>query len=164
MENLVLLEIYGGSAGKARRIPMTNPNRVAQRATLAAWLIEAPDQTPLTSFFMLGIIHLRPGDGAPAAAIRVPGATHEMLLCALDPQPGPRVDDLETLRDLTPYNAQVQFAATDELAVHVGAQAVKAICDGYMWAEGPSESVSQRAWTEIIANTLRHHAEGRHHV
>jgi hypothetical protein len=150
-----------GAVATAERFPIPAVRSAAQEATLAGWLIDAPGQSPAWHHYLISVIHLRAIPGAPPAHIRRPGATHELILCALDSLANPTVNDVETIRHLTPLNAQVQFAATDDLAVHVGELAVKAICDGYMPAEPASSYVGQREWEQVIDNTIEHHRDGR---
>ena len=155
-------ETMRGAAGTAERFPKVEPKTPAQAASLARWLIEAPGQSPAWRHYLLSIIHLRPMLGAPPAHIRRPGATHELILCALDSERGPRVDDIETICYLTPLNALVQFTATDEVAIHVGELAARAICDGYMPAEPAFPGQGQRDWEQAVDNTIEHHRTGRH--
>lgn len=155
-------ETIRGQAGTAERFPKIEPKTPAQAASLDGWLIDAPGQSPAWRHYVLSIIHLRPIPGAPPAHIRRPGATHELILCALDPLGNPSVHDVETIRHLTPLNAEVQFAATDDLAIHVGELAVRAICDGFMPAEPAFPGQGQRDWERVIDTTLEHHRSGEH--
>lgn len=150
-----------GVAATAQEIPLTNLHG-AQLATLRAYLVHAPGQSPAWSHYLVGAIHLRPIPGERDANIIVPGATHELLVAALDPEPGPTIEDPETLRPLLPLNAQVQFIGTDAQAIAICLGATRAICAGSMPAEPPFQQQGQAAWEALVANTLEHWRTGVH--
>ena len=54
-------------------------------ATIASWFIDAPGQSSAWRNYLLSIAHLRDIPGEPPAKIRAVGATHELLLMAMDP-------------------------------------------------------------------------------
>lgn len=89
-----------------------------QTAHLKSWLMYLPNQHPFWSHYMLCAIHLRPIDGMPPANKISAEATHEIVVCALDPNRLPNPDDLNSLMPLTPINYSIQFSGlTDEQAV-----------------------------------------------
>lgn len=158
-----MLDSYKGKAGAAGKIRLDNLNRPDQQATLAAWLINAPGQSPAWSDYMVGIIHLRDIPGVKPASINRPGATHELLICALDPAENPDPGDIETIVPLSPINAAVQFTGnSDEQAIHIGEQATRAICDGYMPAEPALSGQGQQIWTDAVDATIEHLKRGYH--
>lgn len=118
-------------------------------ATVGMWLIEAPEAHPLWHSYVLVLVHLRtlPGREEEEVTFHLDGATHQLLLNALDPK-GSRqslVDcDLKAKNKcaiLHPLNFAAQFIEiTDNLARERCVSAVQAICDGkispdtdYMW-------------------------------
>lgn len=76
-----------GSMGSAWRMDLDKLcESAAHRAcAVSQWLIFAPYAHPLWHSYALGCITLREVDGFPPAKINLPGATHEVLLFALDP-------------------------------------------------------------------------------
>ena len=56
-----------------------------QDATLAHWVIEAPDAHPVWHSYSLIVIHLRPMPDNRPTMFYIDGATHEMWLYAIDP-------------------------------------------------------------------------------
>jgi len=155
--------ILRGRAGTAERCSNLGPRTAAQQAALAAWLIDAPGQSPAWRHYLVSIIHLRPIAGVPPAYIGMPGATHELLLCALDPHHRPNVDDPESLAPLLPVNAECQFAVdTDEQAIRLGELVVKAIVDGVYPAEPPFPQQGRGAWQQIVSETAEHLRTGGH--
>ena len=101
-------------------------------AMIAWWIIEAPWAHPIWHSYSMTLAHLR-----RFAVIHVPGATHEMLLCALDPK-GDRAKLLElgyghkeSCLPLLPANFGAQLVeATDDEAIQKCEDAVKDVCDG----------------------------------
>lgn len=152
-----------GRAASADRIPILDRRTPAEEACLVSWLVDAPGQSPVWRHYLLSVCHLRPIDGAPPAHIRTPGATHELLLIALDPVGHPNVYDRESLRFLTPLNAEAQFIVdTDEQAVALAEKATRAICDGVMAAEPPFPHQGREIWQEVVTQTAEHLRTGGH--
>lgn len=84
-------------------------------AHIVEWAISAPWAHPLWECYNIACYHLRPLEGFPPSKIYLPGATHELILHALDP--GADLD-LESLpKYLLPANFAAQFIAeSDEAA------------------------------------------------
>lgn len=63
--------------------------RVGARAnkdtTLASWLLRVPWAAPMTPCYWLTLVHLRCVPGVKVPRIYLPGATHELVLCAHNP-------------------------------------------------------------------------------
>lgn len=57
-------------------------------STICCLCVEAPYANMMWHSYMLNIIHLRPlpGEGRKPPVIHLPGATHEILVAALDPE------------------------------------------------------------------------------
>lgn len=59
---------------------------VARAAAVGAWFLECPGAHPLWDQYLVTLIHLRPFPGAPAPVLYARGATHEIILLALNPK------------------------------------------------------------------------------
>lgn len=154
-----------GRAATAERMPLVDIRASAELACLVSWLICAPGQSPAWQHYLLSVCHLRPVAGAPPAHIRVAGATHELLICALNPLGNPNINDRESLRFLTPLNAEAQFVVdTDEQAVSLAEKATRAICDGAMPAEPPFPHAGRAMWQSCVTQTAEHIRTGGHHA
>lgn len=68
-------------------------------ATVAGWVVFAPLSHPFWPYHLVGAIHLRPlpGEKSPAK-IYLPGATHEVIVHAIDPTVVPSLVNPRTLR------------------------------------------------------------------
>lgn len=148
-----------GIAGTATRMS----NLEDKPACLASWMIHAPGQSPAWSHYLLTIIHLRELDGVPANIV-VPGSSHEMMLVALDSEKSPKADDWDSIRMLSPINAEAQFfVGSDDDAVTLGEKCVLAICDGVMPAEPAFPGLGQQAWQKVVTDTAEHMRTGGRH-
>lgn len=119
----------------------------------AQWLIEAPWAHPISHSYLLSLVHLRERTGLPAPVRTLKGATHEIVLFALDPA-FPRADALErgVFHPLGPANFVSQFIETGfgEAVLRVEL-AVKAICTGLM---SPDTDYTAQ-WTRLFgSNTI----------
>lgn len=118
----------------AERITSNGEARVG--AHLAGWLVHAPGQSPAWEHYAVNVVHLRRGEGLPEPRLRFPEATHEFIVCALDPGLGPRADAPETLQALHPLNHVEQFGGlTDEIAVQVCERLVDEFVRGWILIE-----------------------------
>lgn len=110
----VLLKGPGGEAWPWRR----KPSEAAHSASLGSWIVTAAFAHPIWSQYAFSLIHLRPIEGTPDAHVRLAGATHELLVSALDPKHKmtPEMDPEVTLHYLIPMNHQCQFVAPSDAA------------------------------------------------
>jgi hypothetical protein len=157
--------IVTGPFGTATEIDMatTTPGTPAQQASLACWFLHIPGAHPLWSRFLLSAVHLREVDGAPPAFKRFAGATHEMLVIALDPALEPRPDDVTTWRHLTPVNVVEQFAVnTDEDAIAITEALARACVDGLLLVEPEGILGAREQWTQTVSSTSEHLRLGGH--
>ena len=136
-------------------------------ATLSLWIISAPQSHPLWWWYTLSVIHLRPIDGVKPATITLPGASHEFILVALNPEePVPDLDamergDFRSICSLTPPNLVEQFEVrNDAEALRFGEMAVEAIVHGIVSPDTDHRAV----WRRMIPETARHLREGVHPV
>lgn len=83
----------------------------AKESTVGCWLVYAPWMHMVWAWHYVGLVHLRPVDGLPPATRSFPGATHEFIVFALDPN----VDVIvEALRFLQPVSIVQQFDAASD--------------------------------------------------
>lgn len=157
-----------GSLGTAERAPDT---AFADRpAALTLWIITAPAWHPLWSQYSLSVVTLADIPGEQPAIKKFPGATHELLVMALNPEHGPYDASAirsDTLHHLTPVNIAEQFTATDEQAQVLAALCAHAVVDGLLNPEtGDAPERIRASWSRVIEQTLDHanHAapEGGH--
>ena len=123
-----------GIAGKAWKIetkdnPARNP-AVPEGLTVASWIVYAPHSHPIWPYVLIACISLRDVPGVPPATIRLPGATHEVFVYALNPDSYP--PDMEgQLQIMRPVNYVGQFIAdSDDTAVNRIWVAVNEVVDG----------------------------------
>jgi hypothetical protein len=138
--------------------------------SLCDFIVHGPYH-PLWSWWYIGLVHLRPIEGAPPANKQYPEAEYELMCLSLNPRGEsgrPKIPDLEKLEAgdvehglpgfLTPPDWVVQFhGVTDEQARKIATIAVKII------AEGQScDSDFRQWWKHSISETARHYREGLH--
>lgn len=108
----ILAKAWKFDLSKARANPQLAKD---DDATVCTWIVYVPWAHGFWHSYMLACIHLRPIEGVKAPTIHLPGATHEILLFALDPKFRPSPS--ENLHFLTPPNFIGQFMAeSDEKA------------------------------------------------
>jgi hypothetical protein len=156
---------FEGLAGKAWRIELPPPGqreRPDYDGTVGIYLVHARDAHPVWDHWMVSVIHLRPIPGCKAPTVRLAGATHEFVIAALDPgSPLPAlVADVDWApRLLRPIDVVEQFiAASDVVADQILELSVRAIVDG----RGSPDQDWRPWWTDSIALTARHFADGTH--
>jgi hypothetical protein len=152
-----------GIAGRATEIlaelEPSDPPDIS--ATLGMWFLDCPGQSPAWRHYHLAIIHLRPIDGVKPAHISRQGATHEVMLFALDPAKNPVPDNVETWSWLRPTNFIGQLELpSDEDAKRVVGILARAVVGGILWAEPPLSG--QREPWESQLRQLEAHAAGKH--
>lgn len=155
--------ILKGPAGTATEVLMEGKRATPdQTATLSTWFFDCPGQSPFWDNYLLSIIHLRPIEGVKPADIRVPGATHEVLLLALDPNKKPQATKLKSWSWLLPMNLCEQVELPDDkAAVVLLAQVAGAVVDGRLWAEPPL-SGQKEPWRTVLVRTAAHHRGEEH--
>lgn len=102
-------------------------------STVALWVVFAPWAHAFWAYYLVGAIHLRPSATLPQPKIFLPGATHEVIVYALDPEVVPDVVNTSKLRKLRPVNFAGQWragarpnpvdldrAAAEKIKFHVG--------------------------------------------
>lgn len=149
---------HRGVFGTAWRLVIPDRPRSAQ--TTDWWLIHAPQSHPLWSHYVLCCVRLDDAPGFPPAKLRFPGATHEIIVAALDPRHGPYTAEAmpdKQLMWLEPVNVVEQFTATDEEMRHLCSSASWGVVVGALEPEssnGPERV--RRQWLTALVKTLAH--------
>jgi hypothetical protein len=156
-----------GLHGRAWRIPMAAPGqrgRPDADATVDGWLLHAPGAHPFWVYWVLAVIHLRPLAGVKPAYVRLSGATHEIIIMALNPETQlPEIEDVgrgeATFDFLTPIDVMEQFVVRDDAeAAQLCELAIRCCVDGMASPDQDWRSW----WSRAIAETAMHLREGRH--
>ncbi len=103
--------------GRAWQCSLTEISKAVGKpigATICAWVIEAAWAHPLWANYCLAAIHLRPAEGHNPAKILLDGATHEVILAALDPERAPVLNNPMSTH-LQPKNFLGQWIAASDI-------------------------------------------------
>lgn len=147
-----------GSRGKALEILMEGEfSNKDMGATVATWFLDCPGQSPAWRHYLLSVVHLRPIKGQEHEPVfQFPGATHEVMVVALDPGKHPSPTDIQTWYHLTPVNvAQQLVLEDDEQARKLLHLAARAVVSGLLPAE-PAMSGAKEPWQSTLVNTAAH--------
>lgn len=155
---------HRGPYGHAEPIPM--PDIPVAAETCCAWLITAPHAHPAWTQYQLAVVRLRDNmPGFPPPKRHFIGATHELLILAINPDHGPwtvaaALEALHADRGipfLTPVNLVLQFEATDDEMRQCADLSCRAIVNGHLSPEAPLGRESfTAAWLESWTKTLAH--------
>lgn len=147
--------VLQGGAGTATEV-LQHPKERRWPASVASWLLRCPGQSPAWEHYALDVVHLREVPGAPAPVVSVPGATHEVILAALDPELQPEPTNPVKWSRLHPLNAveQVQLP-DDDAAVGLLAMCAQAVVDGILPAEPPL-SGQVEPWRSTLIKSAAH--------
>lgn len=107
-----------------------HPEQESMRlSSVGGYLVHAAYAHPAWHSYMIACVNLRDIPGVPPAKINMPGATHEILVYALDPNTPMFVDESPAL--LHPANFHGQFIEpSDEAAAERMKQTVQDVIDG----------------------------------
>lgn len=156
-------ETYVGANGRAQRLTL-HPSLQGADTTLAWWLLTGTWH-PIWPQFVISVIHLRDVEGREPATLQFPGATHELLVLALNPGEPPKIHDAVKLERkglklcgyLEPIDVVHQFEATDEQMVDLAKLAAQACVDGRL---NPSTDDAREfyheQWLTACVKTLAH--------
>jgi hypothetical protein len=156
-----------GTVARAWRIPLA---AVGQRGrpdadgTVDGWLLFQPGAHILWTYWAITTVHLREIPGVKPAHLKFNGATHEVMVMALNPeQPLPDLEAVgrgdASFSFLTPIDICEQFIVNDDAqAAQLCELMVHACVDGYA---SPDQDW-RRWWAVAIADTAQHLREGRH--
>jgi hypothetical protein len=169
---------YIGPCGSAQHVTVDgHPNAPAG---VAAWFMHLPGQAPAAAWdkYMLAVASLDDVPGLPPPHRQYPGAEYELLLVALDPDLGPRVDDVETWMPMRPPNLVKQFhGVTREQVARMAGTLAWACVHGrlpvetMLWVQPAGSTQSQammiaavvNAWGEAIDQLIEHELTGGVH-
>lgn len=156
MTSIHLGATHHGMFGTAQRV-LAGPDAPPEwSATVALWMLDCPGQSPAWRHYLLSVVHLRPVDDLPPAAVTVPGATHELIVCALDPMANPRPLLPGSWVRLTPTNVVEQVQLPDDETASVLADlAARAVVDGTLPAEPPLAG-AREPWRTALIKTSAH--------
>lgn len=157
-----------GPFGKAWRVtmpPLGQRRKPDFDATVDMFLVQRRAAHPVWDHWLVSLVHLRPMAGVRPAHVTVAGATHELMIVALNPEfQLPPLDCRSPLwapKYLTPIDVTEQFPCPDDaFAQHFLELSVTAIVNGYI---SPDEA-ARALWKESIATTLRHYGDGTHRM
>lgn len=151
-----------GPFGSATEVVIDAPGS-DNDATVACWLLHCPGQSPAWAHYLLSAVHLRAVVGGHEAEVRVPGATHEVLLLALDPEKSPVPDNPASWAWLLPLNVQEQVQlGSDDQAADLVESCVRAMLAGNLPAE-PALAGAVEPWRTVLVKTAAH-ARGEEHA
>ena len=153
---------FKGSYGSAASFDVGDSPEAAE--TLCSWLLTAPQAHPLWTQYLLCVVRLRDAPGFPPPHLQFPGATHELIVVALDPERGPY--KAETMMSqfgsgnlpyLLPVNIVYQVEATDDEARLLAAYAAWGVTVGALWPETADAPERIRGeWASSLVKTLAH--------
>lgn len=104
-----------GPHGRAWRIDPVARANGRPDAGVVAWMVEAPWAHPAWHSYAIVLISLRPIEGLPDPKIYRDGATHEMVVFALNPDESRQATlDGGVFRQLTPCNFAGQFIEIED--------------------------------------------------
>ena len=147
-----------GDFARAWKLPLPESH-----PTIAGYLVHAPYAHPFWGWYTMAVIHLRPVEGLPPAAVSLPGATHELAILAIDPrvcpEPTPEMATEGQYPFLMPPDVMEQFMVLDDQqAVSLLENCVQAVVQGRI---SPDSDFRSR-WAKVIANTSEHYRLGGH--
>ena len=153
---------FSGNTGRAWNVPIAEHRPDGDRhSTIAAYMLESQRFHPHWSRWLLSVIHLRPVPGIRDAVIRLPGATHEIMIASLDPD---SYDEHATFppptgfRMLSPLDVAEQFIVpADQYAVRLLRIGVEACCIGI----ASPDSDHRHAWHMSIHQAAASYRDGR---
>lgn len=142
-----------------------NPRLSGAETTVAWWLLTG-SWHPVWPQFILSVVHLRPVEGAPPAKLHFPGATHELLVVALNPGDPPKIHSRKILEKrglagvggyLTPIDVCHQFTAVDAEMYELAALCAQACVDGLLnpSVDDARERLREQ-WLSTCVKTLAH--------
>jgi hypothetical protein len=122
-------------------------------ADCGSWLVDAPGAHPFWWWYVVGCVHLRPMEGVKAPHVQFPGATHEILFCALSPEkPLPSLDDWKGMAFLEPLDLVHQvIVPSDDDARNLTEMIVRHMVGGR------SPDSDWRSYWQTLINTSAEH-------
>lgn len=153
-----------GPRGTAVKIDI-DPTLSGASTTVACWLLNG-DWHPVWGQFVITVVTLADLPDVEPAKLQFPGATHELLVVALNPGSPPVKHKAAALAKggfagvggfLTPVDVVHQFTATDEEMVRLVELCVKACVDGAMTpSTDDARETLREGWLSACVKTLAH--------
>lgn len=150
---------FAGRYGTALRLTVPAAHHSAATTT-CCWVIDSPHFSPAWNQWALNVITLATVDDRGPAALQFQGATHEMLLLALNPEKG-RFDQAALdapgggFHHLLPVNYCDQFEASDTEMLALAAWMVWGMVNGHLQVE-PNGAYDRESWLASATKTLAH--------
>lgn len=162
-----MTDLIDGAHGRAERVPLGDGPEWAE--TVCSWLLTAPWAHLLWSQYNLVVVRLRDGvPGFPPPKRQFDGATHELIVVALNPEHGDArglftpaalrgFTDGPGLPMLTPANIAEQIEATDAEAAELAELAARAVVNARLCPETDDAPDRIRMdWKASLVKTLAH--------
>jgi hypothetical protein len=152
---------HRGVYGRAQRIEIAPDARNASES-VCCYLITAPIYHPLWTQYRLDVIKLRDIQGMPPPILKFEGATHELMVLALNPEHGHWTPEkLDGGRVATPYltpvNIAEQYTATDDEMRHTADLCAQAVVHGVLNPEvADSPELVRMSWLSATVKSLAH--------
>jgi hypothetical protein len=150
-----------GPYGRGFRMDL--PDRPEMAETVCMWVVSSPVWHPLWAQYSIGVVRLRQGTpGFPDPVLKFVGATHELLVLALNPDFGPWnernvVEADYALPYLTPVNIAEQYTATDDEMMVLAGLCVLGVLNGHLNPEtSDAPTTIREAWLTSTVRTLAH--------
>lgn len=157
-------ETYTGPRGTAVRLSI-DPAVRGSVTTVTWWLLTGPWH-PIWTQFVISVVRLAPFEGWPPAKLHFAGATHELVVVALNPGDPPKVHAVEDLESggfaavggyLTPVDVVHQFTATDEEMTQLAELCAMGCVNGFLTpSTDDSRSMLREHWLASCVRTLAH--------
>jgi hypothetical protein len=145
-------------------MPSVRPVDGKPHTTLATYLLESKHFHPHWSRRLLSVIHLRPVPGVQEPVIRVPGATHEIMIASLDPEfyaDHATLPPASGFRILSPLDVAEQFIVpADQFAMRLLRIGVEACCTGI----SSPDSDHRYSWHMAIRETAAAYCNGKESI
>ena len=125
----------------------------SKAAGLAAWFVRHPAAHGFWCWWLVAVVHLRPGEGLPAAVLGREGQTHELVMIPLSPQSEISPDHPGRAAFMSADQVLRLCALTDAQAVRVCRAAVEAIVAGQ--SPDSDHRARWRAWAESACEKVR---------
>lgn len=122
--------------------------------TVSMYVIHSPMSHPIWPWLRLIMFHLRPTPGLPEAKIYKPGATHEFILQALNPDHYPPSIEPDEFPKyfLEPANFAAQLVAKDDADAveQIETKAIKQVCNGWL----NPDTDGRQGWETVFGSEM----------
>lgn len=155
-DNMLPADITGthGTAWRCNRAAALARHRIKPHhdAIIADWIISVPGAHAVWHSWHVALMHLRPMRGTAPAQTRLPGATHELWVMALDPA-APHADAVQGRALPNHHHIATAFAAqiiepTDQAAIARIHATIALILNGDL------HPLDQPRWIELFGDAM----------